>query len=79
MKAYKIELLVIDFENVGSDIPRMIEDQKYPNYCISPTVMAVQEADIGEWKDDHPLNKRDTRKEYYNLVFEQSGKNENLH
>lgn len=71
MKAYKIELLVIDFEDVGSDIPRMIEDQKYPNYCIAPTVMAVQEADIGEWNDDHPLNKRDKQKDYYDTVFKQ--------
>lgn len=71
MKAFKIELLVIDFENVGSDIPRMIEDQKYPNYCIAPKVMSVQEADIGEWNDDHPLNKRRSKKEYYDTIFKQ--------
>lgn len=69
MKAYKIELLVIDFDEVGSEIPQIIENQKYPNYCISPFVMDIKEADIGDWSDDHPLNKRDTMKECYKNIF----------
>lgn len=58
MKAYKLEILIIDFDGVGVDIPEMIENAKYPNYCISPHVMSVKEADIGEWDEEHPLNKR---------------------
>ena len=69
MKAYKLEILIVDFDGVGVDIPEMIENAKYPNHCISPHVMSVKEADIGEWDDEHPLNKRDTMKEYYKEIF----------
>jgi len=69
MKAYKLEILVIDFDEVGVGIPEMIENAKYPNHCISPHVMSVQEADIGEWDDEHPLNKRATMKEYFKEIF----------
>ncbi len=63
MKAYKVELLIIDFDEVGNDIPDIIENQKYPNYCISPRVINMQSADIGEWSDDHLLNKASTTNE----------------
>jgi len=69
MKAYKLEILVVDFDEVGASIPEMIENANYPNHCISPHVMSVKEADIGKWDDEHPLNKRDTMKEYYKEIF----------
>ena len=69
MKAYKLEILIVDFDGVGVDIAEMIENANYPNHCISPHVMSVKEADIGAWDDEHPLNKRDTMKEYYKEVF----------
>lgn len=71
MKAYKITLLVIDFENVGAHIPAMIENQKYPNYCIAPKVKSVESVDIGEWSDEHPLNKRETANKEYKRLFNQ--------
>lgn len=68
MKAYKVELLIIDFDEVGKDIEYHIEHASYPNRCLSPHVMSIQEADIGEWDDNHLLNKRDTMlKEYIRL------------
>lgn len=70
MKAYKIEILVIDHEDVGEqEIREMIENVKYPNYCISPQVKNINSANIGEWTDDHPLNKRDTADEEYQRLF----------
>ena len=78
MKAYKIELLVIDFENVGNDIQSMIEDQRYPNDCISPSVMDIKEMEIGEWTDNHPLNSRAEKKNYYNLIFNLNKEKEEL-
>lgn len=69
MKAYKVELLVIDFDEVGEEIKTIIEDQKYPNYCISPSVMNMQSVDIGEWDDSHPLNKKDKKKDFYQQIF----------
>jgi len=66
MKAYKIELLVLDFESVGQeDIVTLIEQIKY----IHASVMNIQEKDIGNWHDDHPLNKTNTQKEEYSRLF----------
>jgi len=57
MKAYRITVLVIDFEGMSAqEVAGTIEHQKYPNWCISPTPLKVEEADIGQWRDDHPLN-----------------------
>lgn len=56
MKAYKLEILVIDFDEVGDEIVEVIKNQKYPNHCIDPMVMSFQSVEIGEWDDDHPLN-----------------------
>lgn len=65
MRAYKLEVLVIDHDNVGLSVKEMLEDANFPNDCISPKVMKIQIADIGEWSDDHPLNKKDTFLPYY--------------
>jgi len=70
MKAYKIELLVIDFDGIGEEeIKSVIENAKYPNRCISPDVKSIECADIGEWDDDHPLNSSLTSDEEYNRLF----------
>jgi hypothetical protein len=66
MKAYKITLLIIDLDNVGKEeVVRILEDTKYPNYCISPETLDVKEADIGEWSDEHPLNRSGAEKTNY--------------
>lgn len=69
MKAYKLEILVLDFDEVGDGIKSIIEDARYPNHCISPDVMSVQEVDIGPWSDNHPLNKRDQREAEFKRLF----------
>jgi len=70
MKAYKIEILVIDHEGVGGDdIKSIIENVRYPNRCISPEVKNIDERDIGEWRDDHPLNIRSTCDSEYHRIF----------
>ncbi len=62
MKAYKLEVLVIDHENMGMDeIIREIENAKYS--C--PQVKGVYTVDIGQWEDDHPLNKGATCQQTY--------------
>lgn len=60
--------MVIDFDGVGDDIPEIIENQKYPNYCISPTVVDVDYREIGEWTDEQPLNKSNN-KEVFKKLF----------
>lgn len=70
MKAYKVELLIIDFDELGKDgIIREIENANYPNDCLSPRVKCIVEKDIGEWDDSHPLNKLNTCDAAYQELF----------
>ena len=65
-KAYRVELLVLDGINdeVGEDdIRYFLENVKY----LYPKVMKMECKDIGEWDDDHPLNRRDEN--YYQKLF----------
>lgn len=58
MKAYLMQVLVVDYRNEGSDnIIYHLENAKY----ISPNVVSMREADVGVWDDDHPLNSYATR------------------
>lgn len=66
MKAFKIEILVINHDgNEIDDITAAIENLRY----YHPSVMSVKEADIGEWSDDHPLNKRETSQAVFKRIF----------
>lgn len=70
MKAYKLVVTVIDFDGLDSDgIKAAIESTRYPNDCIHPDVHSIEEADIGEWTDDHPLNNRTSAKAEYRRLF----------
>lgn len=53
MKAHKIEILVIDFEDYGVD-DAIVEIEQSRN--LHGTVLKSSTFDIGEWDDDHPLN-----------------------
>ena len=53
MKAYKVEVLVIDYDELSEqEIIRTIEHTRYPNRCMDPIVMSIKSKDIGEWNDD---------------------------
>ena len=70
MQIHKIVLTVIDFDKVGSDGVRVtLENAHYPNRCISPHVVSVETREIGEWRDDHPLNNADTYLSEVERVF----------
>jgi predicted protein tyrosine phosphatase len=64
MKAYKVELLVLDFEDIGVTKETFNEDFEY----VSSRVMSIQSKDIGEWEESNPLNRGDV--EFYNKLFE---------
>lgn len=71
MKAAKVTLLVIDMDELGeSEISSVIENQKYPNYCINPRVMSIEMADIGDWHDGHPFNHANTSDAEYVRLFQ---------
>jgi hypothetical protein len=70
MNVYKVEVLIIDHDDLGaSEIQTIIENTRYPNHSLSPEVMSIESADIGEWHDDHPLNSYDTTRAEYNRLF----------
>jgi len=70
MKAYKVEILIIDFDDLGSEeIESLVENARYPNHCINPSVKSIEERDIGEWDDNHPLNKMTTSDAEYERLF----------
>lgn len=70
MKVFKIELCIIDFDELGeNEIRDVIKHTRYPNRCISPNIMSVEERDIGEWSDDHPLNQKNGFKSEYERLF----------
>ena len=64
MKVHKIEIMVLDFEDLGSDeIARIIEENKY----MHASAMSRSYTEI-EWSDDHPLNKSGTMaRAFYDL------------
>ena len=62
MRIHKITLTVIDFDHLGlDDVISVLENSRYPNRCIAPNVIGAETRDCGEWHDDHPLNKPDTK------------------
>lgn len=70
MDAYKLEILVIDFDGVGKDgIRDMIAHARYPNHAISPSVESIEVRDIGAWHDSHPLNNRNTASAEFKRLF----------
>ncbi len=70
MKAYRIELLVIDFDGIGGgEIQAVLEAERFPNDCINLSVKRVDSQDIGAWTDDHPLNRAGTSSAEYERLF----------
>lgn len=70
MKAHKITLLIVDHDNIGKEeIQNVIQETNYPNDCISPKVMKIETADIGEWSDNHPLNNKFSMKDEFERLF----------
>ena len=65
IKAYKIEILVLDFEDNGEEsIKDTVEGSRY----LNATVMNSKSVDI-DWSDDHPLNSSTTNKNAFQELF----------
>jgi hypothetical protein len=66
MKAYLLQVLIIDHDHLGVDeVERILEDANYPNDCIRPIVIKSQSAEIG----DYPLNHSDTQAAEVDRLF----------
>lgn len=69
MKVHKVEVLIVDHDDIGSEEVRVVlENQKYPNWCMSPIVQAIETREV-KWSDDHPLNRRETADAAYRALF----------
>ncbi len=69
MKVYRVELMIFDFDDVGEkDIRTLIEQQRYPNRCISPKVMSIDSRPV-EWQDNNPLNYETTMGDAFRELF----------
>jgi len=70
MQVHKLTVYVLDFDGLGADgVKETLENQRYPNHCISPSVLFIETREIGEWDDDHPLNHSDKAQEEYERIF----------
>lgn len=66
MKAYKLEVLVLDFEESGDDeVKGLIENNRY----LMVDVITLKSKQIDDWDDDHPLNNTETQKEAFERMF----------
>ena len=46
-KLYTVILSILDLDELGADgIKDVIENTKYPNYCIDPKVIEISSVDI---------------------------------
>ncbi|WP_428383688.1 hypothetical protein [Nevskia ramosa] len=70
MKAHKITMYVVDFDGLGDEGVRdVFEEVRYPNDCLYPKIAAIETRDIGDWSDDHPLNRTDSADAEWNRLF----------
>ena len=69
MKVFKVDVLVVDFDNCGADeIKLIIENAHYANDAVSPRVMSIECREV-DWSDEHPLNMQSTCNEEYKRLF----------
>lgn len=70
MKVYKLTVLVVDHDELGADgVREALAWAHFPNDCLRPHVMAIEERDIGPWRDEHPLNYKRTQAEEFDRIF----------
>ena len=66
MIVYKLEVLVVDHEGVGAEqVCQAIENCD----CSTSRIMSCVAMDVGEWHDDHALNKFETAEQEYQRLF----------
>ncbi len=69
VKVHRIVLMVVDHDDLGAeDVAEVLEETKYPNWCIHPHVMGTETREV-EWHDEHPLNRTDSLKEAFRALF----------
>ena len=75
MKAHRVTMIILDFDNVGEELRDVIENTKYPNRCIAPNVTNIETVELGEWDDSLPINKLDKMGEEFERLHKQQKDN----
>ncbi len=70
MKVHKVTLMILDFDQLGiQGVADALENARYANDCIMPSVIDIETAEIGEWQDEHPLNSPLTEAKEFARLF----------
>lgn len=71
MKIHRVVLLIVDSDDIGAEsVADVIENARYPNHCIGPSVMRIDTREV-EWSDEHPLNQSDTSQKAFEELFKE--------
>jgi len=69
MNVYRVECLLVDFEDFGPEAIRVeIENARYPNHWIGPSVISMQAVSV-DWHERHPLNMGNQRDAEFRRLF----------
>lgn len=70
-KVYRMVLMFVDHDGLGPDgVAEMLENARYPNHVIGPSVMSVETREV-EWHDGHALNQLDQQADAFEKLFEE--------
>lgn len=70
IKVHRLTVLVVDHDHLGANaVVEVLENQRYPNHCIGPDVLAIETQEV-EWSDEHPLNYLSKRKQAVRELFD---------
>ncbi len=69
MKVYKVEVMVVDHDEIGEDgIKTALATASFSNRCMRPQFVRAESREI-EWDDRHPLNMRVGWREAFLAMF----------
>lgn len=66
VRAYLIEILVLDFENTA---PAVLKEKIENARQALPSILSMKMRELSPWSDDHPLNRLETRDEELKRLF----------
>lgn len=70
MRVYKLAVMVVDHDELGSGkaVARELENARFGNDCIRPDVMDIESVEI-DWHERHPINITKERKGEFKRLF----------
>jgi hypothetical protein len=68
-KVHRVVLMIVDTDDIGAKhVTDVIEDARYPNHCIAPSVMSIETREV-DFDDSHPLNNGRTKRDAFVQLF----------